>query len=94
MKYLWLKNCLLQQIQILQWWLCWFTEVVKLTELGGRTVNIQTDVICKDIALLLNKNEMKRAQAVLDFKNDSILLFGQKTFILVHKLWSLLYTTN
>ena len=30
------------------------------------------------IPLLLSKNVMKKAQAVLDFKNDSMLLFGKK----------------
>ena len=48
------------------------------TEFGGRMVNIHTDVICMDITLLLSKNAMKKAQAVLDFKNDSLLLFGKK----------------
>ena len=48
------------------------------TELGGRRVNIHTDVISKDMSLLLSKNAMKKAQAVLDFKNDSILLFGER----------------
>ena len=28
--------------------------------------------------MLLSKNAMKRAQAVLDFKNDSILLLGER----------------
>lgn len=51
-------------------------KVIIPTEFGCRRVNIHTDVICKDIPLLLSKNVMKKARAVLDFKNDSILLFG------------------
>ena len=50
-------------------------KVIIPTELGGGRVNIHT-VISKDIPLLLRKNAMKKIQALLDFKNDSILIFG------------------
>ena len=48
------------------------------TELGCRRVNIHTDVICKDILLLLSKNVIKKAEDVLDFKNDSMIVFGKR----------------
>ena len=53
-------------------------KVIIPIELGGRRVNIHTVVICKDIPLLLSKNTIKKAQAVLDFKNDSTLLFDER----------------
>ena len=51
-------------------------KVIIPTELGSGRVNIYTDVISKNIPLLLRKNAMKKVQALLDFKNDSILIFG------------------
>ena len=53
-------------------------KVIMPTKLGGRRVNIHTNVICKDISLLLSRNAIKMAQAVLDFKNDSLSSFVKK----------------
>ena len=69
-------------------------KVIIPTELGGGRVNIHTDVISKDMPLLLRKNAMKKVQALLDFKNDSILIFGQKNLLLFTNSWLLLYTTK
>ena len=46
--------------------------------IGSAEIFIMTDIIDKDLPLLLSKAFMKRANIVLDFNNDSMLAFDQE----------------
>ena len=46
--------------------------------LAGKNVQINVDVISSEIPLLLSKKAMKKAQFLLDFKNDTVSIFGKK----------------
>ena len=43
---------------------------------GGKKVQIDLDVVDADVPLLLSKEAMKKAGTVLDFENDSAIMFG------------------
>ena len=47
-------------------------------EIAGVKCQIITEVIKKDIPLLLSKASLKKAGACLDLKNDKALMFGQE----------------
>lgn len=47
-------------------------------KLGGRDVFIKSDVVEADIPLLLSNQTMKKAEAVLDFKKECVMLFGKE----------------
>ena len=49
--------------------------------IGNTKVQINTDVICKDLPLLLSKSFMKRANMVLDFENDTALALGENVHL-------------
>ena len=51
-------------------------RVIIPANLGGRNVYITTDVVETDIPLLISRELMKKAEAVLDFNRDTITLFG------------------
>ena len=46
--------------------------------LGGKKVLIAADVVESDIPLLLSKDAMKKSSTIIDFENDSVLMFGKK----------------
>ena len=39
---------------------------------------IAADVVESDIPLLLSKDAMKKSSTIIDFENDSVLMFGKK----------------
>ena len=45
--------------------------------IGNTRVQINTDVVTKDLPLLLSKSFMKRASMVLDFQNDRAVALGE-----------------
>ena len=46
--------------------------------LGGKHLHLATEIVPSDVPLLLSKETMKTAEADIDFKSDSITLFGKK----------------
>ena len=48
-------------------------------------MTIDTDIVDSDVPLLLSRASMKRAAMQIDFKNDTIEVFGQKTDLVVTK---------
>ena len=46
--------------------------------IGKKEVLIVTDVVNNDIPLLLSKSAMKRAETVIDFKNDTAIMLGRQ----------------
>ena len=46
--------------------------------IGNKDVIIETDVIDADIPMLLSKEALKKAKAILDFNNDTAIMFGVK----------------
>ena len=57
-------------------------RIVIHADITGKRISIVTDVIDCDILLLLSKDAMKKAQATIDFTNDTVTIFGvtQKLF--------------
>ena len=54
--------------------------------IGGVQARLSADVIDYEISLLLSKDSLKKANAMVDFKNDNMIFF-QKTvesFTLIH----------
>ena len=49
--------------------------------LGNRSVFISTDVIKKDIPLLLSRESMKKAQMKLDFSKDTVNMCGEEILL-------------
>ena len=45
--------------------------------LGGHKVHLTTDVIAKDIPLLISRDSMKKAGMTIDFENDIAKVFGK-----------------
>ena len=55
------------------------TKLVKIpAKIGNLNIMINTDVIEKDIPLLLSKESLKKARAELNFKEDTAMILGQK----------------
>ena len=50
--------------------------------LGSRKVTIETEVIKGDLPLLLSREAMKKAEMNIDFRNDSVEIFGEKRKLL------------
>ena len=46
-------------------------------------MTIDTDIVDSDVPLLLSRASMKRAAMQIDFKNDTIEVFGQKTDLVI-----------
>ena len=46
--------------------------------IGGKRLQLATEIVPSDVPLLLSKEAMKIAEAGIDFKSDSITLFGNK----------------
>ena len=44
--------------------------------IGNRKVRIETEVVDKELPLLLSKKAMKKAGMMIDFTNDSVQIFG------------------
>ena len=60
--------------------------VTILVFIGGVQARLSADVIDYEISLLLSKDSLKKANAMVDFKNDNMIFF-QKTvesFTLIH----------
>ncbi len=53
-------------------------HVILPCTIGGRNVSLNVDVVDSDIPLLLSKAAMKKANTKLDFKNDTVEMFGKK----------------
>ena len=47
-------------------------NVVIPVVIGSKKVNVETDVIDADIPLLMSKVDMKRAETVLNFNEDTV----------------------
>ena len=45
---------------------------------AGKMSKIAADVIAEDISLLLSKNSLKKADAIVDMKNDKAFIFGKE----------------
>ena len=57
-----------------------YSSIHKVTfpgKIGSRNVDIVADVIDVDIPLLISKVAMKKANTVIDFKNDKVTMFGE-----------------
>ena len=53
--------------------------------LGGQKVGISTDIVEKDIPLLLSREAMKKARMSIDFKNDTAQVFNTRVHLNVTK---------
>ena len=51
-------------------------KIVIPVEFGRQKVKIESDIVDADIPLLLSKEALKKAETVLDFNNDSAVMFG------------------
>ena len=61
-------------------------QLVKIPALvGQRKIFIETDVVKKNIPLLLFKNSMKKADTELNFRDDTVRMFNQKLNLQVRK---------
>ena len=52
-------------------------------QIGTKRVFIETDVITTDIPMLLSKKAMKKAQTEINFKNDTISMFGERQKVVI-----------
>ena len=52
---------------------------------GSENVMLNTNIVASDITLLLSKKSMKKANMILDFKNDHAVIFDQSINLLVTK---------
>ena len=46
--------------------------------IGSKQVLIETDIVADDVPLLLSKEALKKARTVLDFDNDTAVMFNEK----------------
>ena len=53
--------------------------------LGGQKVGISTDIVEKDLPLLLSREAMKKARMSIDFKNDTAQVFNTRVHLNVTK---------
>ena len=57
-------------------------KIVIPVEFGRQKVTIESDIVEADIPLLLSKEALKKAGTILDFNNDTAIMFGnQQTLI-------------
>ena len=53
------------------------TKTVQIpVQIAGKKIKLETDIIDKDIPLLLSRMTMKRAGMSIDFENDVVTIFG------------------
>ena len=53
-------------------------KIVIPVTLGKKRISIESDIVEADIPLLLSKEALKKAETVLDFNNDTAVMFGEK----------------
>ena len=53
--------------------------------LGSQNVILNPDIVASDIPLLLSRKSMKKANMILDFKNDHAVFFNQSIQVLKTK---------
>ena len=53
--------------------------------IGGHKVHIHVDIIASDIPLLLSKSSMEKAKTQMDFKEKTIVMFGQSIPMITSK---------
>ena len=53
-------------------------KIVIPVQFGTRKATIESDIVEADVPLLLSKEALKKAETVLDFNNDTALMFGEK----------------
>ena len=53
-------------------------KIVIPVEFGKQKVTIESDIVEADIPLLLSKEALKKAGTILDFNNDTALMFGEQ----------------
>ena len=58
--------------------ICSMKRMTIPTEIAGKSVNLQTDVISYNLPLLLSKEAMKKANTFIDFANDKISILGNE----------------
>ena len=60
-------------------------SVILPAVLGGQKVGISTDIVEKDIPLLLSRKAMKKGRMSIDFKNDTAQVFNTQVHLNVTK---------
>ena len=53
-------------------------KIIIPVQFGTRKATIESDIVEADVPLLLSKEALKKAETVLDFNNDTALMFGEK----------------
>ena len=62
------------------------SEIVTLPiQIGSQHVKLRTNVVDCDVPLLLSRESLKRANAEIDFRTDSVSLLGEKVEVKVSK---------
>ena len=54
-----------------------FKQVIPTSKIGSKKCSIKAEVVKANIPLLLSKHSLKRADTVLDLKNDTAEMFGK-----------------
>ena len=54
-------------------------------KIGSRALTIEVDVVDTDIPLLLSRKAMKKAETNINFKNDTVTMFGEELPVIVTK---------
>ena len=57
-------------------------KVVLPVTIGSKNVKLETDVVDTEIPLLMSKAAMKKANTVLDFDQDRVIMFGEEQTLL------------
>ena len=77
------KSLLRDRVQVWRWKSCSLKKKAVIPcNIAGKNVSLKTDVVKKEIPLLLSKESMKGAESKIDFVNDRIDMFDKD--ILLH----------
>eukprot|EP00112_Aurelia_sp_Birch-Aquarium-sp1_P008508 Seg1939.7 transcript_id=Seg1939.7/GoldUCD/mRNA.D3Y31 product="hypothetical protein" protein_id=Seg1939.7/GoldUCD/D3Y31 len=57
-------------------------KVVLPVTIGSKNVKLETDVVDTEISLLMSKAAMKKANTILDFDQDRVIMFGEEQTLL------------
>ena len=58
-------------------------KVVLSVTIGSKNVKLETDVVDIEIPLLMSKAAMKKANTVLEFDQDRVIMFGEEKTLLI-----------
>ena len=68
---------------------------VKIPTIIGKTsVLLETHIVEADVPLLLSKEALKKANAFINFENDTISIFAKNTELVSHNIRSLCFTNR